>query len=292
MVIGPALSSALQKALGQPALKISKTQPIGGGDIAAAYRLETSRGPLFLKSGPLSYRPLFEAEADGLEALADTSTPVPRVIFLGKVDRYAALVQPWQSLSGPPDWERAGRMLAALHSHQSAEHFGWRRDNFIGTTPQINTPSHCWQHFFLNQRLGYQYGCAASNRAPKGVLKKLDRLIERGGVLLSSRPPVSLLHGDLWRGNIGFNEAGAPMLYDPAVYLGDSEADLAMTGLFGGFSDRFYGAYRELRPLPSDYRQRHTLYNLYHLLNHFNLFGTSYLSSVEHHLDWLLSEIG
>jgi fructosamine-3-kinase len=265
---------------------------VSGGDIAAAYRLETSHQPLFLKSGPPAYHALFKAEADGLNALAKAGVSVPDVLLLETIADRAVLVLAWCELNGPPDWERAGRMLAMLHNRPAGDRFGWPEDNFIGTTPQINTRIYEWPSFFLTHRLGYQRDRGAANGLPKAMLTKLDRLIERGGALFNEGGITpSLLHGDLWRGNIGFGLDGVPVLFDPAVYIGDAEADLAMSALFGGFGDRFYGAYRELRPKPAGHQQRHTLYNLYHLLNHFNLFGGGYLSGCQRSIDALLSEI-
>jgi len=163
-------------------------------------------------------------------------------------------------------------MLAALHRRQAAR-FGWARDNTIGATPQANGWCESWTMFWRERRLAPQLALAARNGYRIDV-PPVWRLLE------GHEPAPSLLHGDLWSGNAGFLPDGAPVLFDPAVYYGDREADLAMTELFGGFPGEFYCAYNAAWPLASGYQQRKPLYNLYHLLNHLNLFGGGYLTQV------------
>jgi protein-ribulosamine 3-kinase len=184
-----------------------------------------------------------------------------------------------------------GRRLAAMHRH-TAPSYGWTRDNTIGSTPQDNTRMDDWIGFFRERRLRPQYDLAARHGAPCRVMDKGERLMAGlAGLFGGHRPAASLLHGDLWGGNHGYS-AGEPVIFDPAVYYGDREADLAMTELFGGYPADFYAAYREAWPLDPGYALRKTLYNLYHVLNHYNLFGGGYLGQAEHMTERLLAELG
>lgn len=168
-----------------------------------------------------------------------------------------------------------------MHAH-TGNYFGWNRDNTIGSTPQPNTPTQEWIDFWRDRRLGFQLELAARNGLPgecerqgRALLGRLERYFD------GYRPEPSLLHGDLWGGNWGTTPDGVPYIYDPAVYFGDREADLAMTRLFGGFGESFYEGYQAAWPLPPGWERRVPLYKLYHLLNHFNLFGTGYLGQIE-----------
>ena len=192
---------------------------------------------------------------------------------------------------GASSAERLGAQLAQLHRHTGRQH-GWHRDNTIGSTPQINNPDPDWLQFWRERRLGYQLGLAAHRGYGGALQRKGERLsADLGQVLADHVPAPSLLHGDLWSGNYAALSDGRPVIFDPASYYGDRETDLAMTELFGGFSPRFYSAYRDHYPLNEGYRLRKTLYNLYHVLNHANLFGGGYASQAEHMMDDLLSEI-
>ncbi|HWA39449.1 MAG TPA: fructosamine kinase family protein [Burkholderiales bacterium] len=202
------------------------------------------------------------AEVEGLEALRSAGAPVPRVISL----QGDQLVLERLDLGAAPDWPAMGRMLAALHRH-TAPRFGWSSDNWIGLAPQANAWCDDWSDFFLTYRLSPQ---AQRAGIPLPDVKK---------ILQGHRPQASLLHGDLWSGNAGFTPGG-PVIFDPAVYYGDREADLAMTELFGGFPEAFYASYRKELPLDAGYETRKHLYNLYHLLNHLNLFGAGYRGQV------------
>jgi fructosamine-3-kinase len=193
----------------------------------------------------------------------------------GEADGKAFLVLEYLALGRGTDaaFRELGRRLARLHAHHGSE-FGWHRDNFIGLTAQSNTPRAAWTGFWQTERLAPQLALAARN-GHGGELQSLGKqLIDAVPDLLAGRAPApSLLHGDLWDGNAGFVRDGTPVVFDPAVYYGDPEADLAMTELFGGFPQSFYDGYRELRATDQGYRQRRELYNLYHVLNHLNLFG-------------------
>ena len=216
---------------------------------------------------------MYRSEADGLAALRAAGARAPEPISYGVRAGEAFIEMERLALGGRADWPALARMLAALHRH-SAPRFGWETDNWIGLAPQKNGWSEDWIAFWRERRLLPQLERAglASQAAP--LLQKLERFFP------GYRPVPSLLHGDLWHGNAGFTPEG-PVLFDPAVYYGDREADLAMTQLFGGFPRTFYEAYREAWPLDAGYAMRKELYNLYHLLNHLNLFGESYLAQVQ-----------
>jgi len=185
--------------------------------------------------------------------------------------------------------ELLGRQLAALH-RVTHTRFGWHRDNTIGSTPQINTQKNDWVTFYREQRLRYQLELAAENGYGGSLQRRGEQLLERlPAFFISYRPRPSLLHGDLWGGNHAALTDGTPVIFDPAVYYGDREADLAMTELFGGFGSGFYSAYRAAWPLDPGYRVRKDLYNLYHVLNHLNLFGGGYRGQAEQMVDRLLA---
>lgn len=204
---------------------------------------------------------------DGLRALGAV-VRVPRILDHGP----DFILLERLDLRRDGDWSALAQMLATLH-RETGPRFGWHRDNWIGGTPQINTWHDDWADFFLECRLRPQ--------ASRAGLELPDlRLLE------NHRPQPSLLHGDLWSGNAGFIDEG-PVIFDPAVYYGDREADLAMTELFGGFPREFYSAYRKIYPLDAGYETRKHLYNLYHLLNHLNLFGSGYLAQVQRTLGLL-----
>ena len=177
-----------------------------------------------------------------------------------------------------------------MHRH-TQDRFGWHRDNTIGSTPQPNEKNSDWVVFWQQQRLGFQLELAAQNGIADSLREQGQRLIEVLPSFFSNyRPAPSLLHGDLWSGNYAMDTAGHPVIYDPAVYYGDREADLAMTELFGSLPQQFYSAYEEAWPIDAGYSVRKTLYNLYHILNHFNLFGGGYSSQAGHMIKSLLSE--
>jgi protein-ribulosamine 3-kinase len=208
---------------------------------------------------------MFAAEFEGLRVLRAAGVRAPEPYLCG--DAFIEMER--LQLGARADWRAVARMLADLHRHTN-DRFGWGSDNWIGLAPQKNAWSDGWPAFFLDYRLKPQAtraGLALGFSSVEGLFK-------------SYKPVPSLLHGDLWSGNVGFTPDG-PVLFDPAVYYGDREADLAMTELFGGFPEEFYRAYNELFPVHSGYRVRKHLYNLYHLLNHLNLFGSGYLGQVK-----------
>ena len=232
----------------------------------------------------------FAAEVDGLGALADAGARVPVPLCHGEDGENAFLVLEYLEIRGSGDYAALGRTLAHVHSVRG-EFFGWRRDNYIGTTPQRNRRSSSWSDFWRDARLVPQLELDRERDVGPGLLRKGEQLLAALPRLLAGHAPApSLLHGDLWSGNAGFLAGDEPVLFDPAVYWGDREADLAMTELFGGFPPDFYSAYSEIAPLDRGYATRKTLYNLYHVLNHANLFGGSYASQAERMIAELLAQ--
>jgi fructosamine-3-kinase len=269
---------------------------IAGGSISRALLVRHGSRRYFVKLNAGSRADLFAAEADGLAALAACPTlRVPRVFGHGVGGGEAFLVLEYlvlQPLRDRAQGVAAGHSLAALHRMQGAQ-FGWSRDNFIGSTPQHNTAQRTWPLFFARQRLLPQLQLAKANGQPARLIASGERLAGKlPALFVDHQPPPSLLHGDLWSGNAATDESGMLTLFDPAVHFGDREADLAMSELFGGFPDSFYAAYREAWPLADGFEQRKTVYNLYHVLNHLNLFGGGYLGQAERMIARLLAELG
>ncbi len=273
-----AIRTALADA-GQDVRADAAPQPVGGGDISAAWRVATDSGAVFLKTGPASSLDMFSAEAEGLEALAAPGAiRVPRVVTCGASNGCAFVALEWLDFGRPGGntETRLGEQLAALH-RCTADRFGWHRDNTIGLTPQHNDASDDWIHFFREHRLGFQLRLAADNGFTGALQDQGAELMQcLPGLFESYSPEASLLHGDLWGGNWG-SCGGEPVIFDPAVYYGDRESDLAMTRLFGGFGRNFYAAYEATWPLHPGHSERCDLYQLYHVLNHLNLFGSGYL---------------
>jgi fructosamine-3-kinase len=290
----PSISQQVQDASGINLLTDS-ARPVGGGCINSAYVLSGQQNgcaqQFFIKTNTASGLAMFEAEAEGLQALLDShSLRVPTPICSGVTGQHAYLLMEYVALSGTGAAAQLGSQLAALHQNQHAQ-FGWHRDNTIGSTPQHNPWAADWLTFWAKQRLGAQLTLAAQNGAGRALLDRGEKLLAALPSFFSDYQPVpSLLHGDLWSGNYAFDEQGQPVIFDPATYFGDRETDLAMTELFGGFSANFYAAYNAAWPLDAGYATRKTLYNLYHILNHFNLFGGGYLSQAQGMIDRLLSE--
>ncbi len=264
---------------GIPVRDGTTARPVGGGDISAAWQLETRDGDIFLKTGSASSFDMFAAEAEGLAELdAANAVRVPEVLAEGQHAGDAFLALEWLPLEQPgTNSERLlGEQLATMH-RSVKDQFGWHRDNTIGLTPQLNNWSGDWLQFFTEFRLGYQLQLAAENGFSGELQKEGARVLRRLPTLFDEYSPVaSLLHGDLWGGNWSSCK-GAPVIFDPAVYFGDRETDLAMTHLFGGFGAAFYDAYEAAWPLAPGNRERMQLYQLYHVLNHLNLFGGAYL---------------
>lgn len=272
-----------------------REQSVGGGCINTAHVLEDDGRRYFVKLNVAARLAMFTAEALGLaEILRANAIRAPAPVCYGTAGDQAYLVLEHITLGHgtPASQELLGQQLAAMH-RVTRPRYGWTRDNTIGATPQSNTECDGWVEFWRTQRLGFQLQRAAGNGYRGRLQDQGEQLMTALPVLLSGyTPSAALLHGDLWSGNYGFDEYGAPVIFDPALYYGDRETDLAMTELFGGFSPHFYHAYQEAYPLDAGYRQRKTLYNLYHVLNHLNLFGGGYLHQAEHLIGHLLSELG
>lgn len=261
-------------------------RPVSGGDISAAWRI----GDIFLKTGPESSLDMFSAEAEGLAELgAAGAVRVPGVVACNRVTGTAFIATEWLDFGrATRETEaRLGRRLARLHQ-VTRDRFGWHRDNTIGLTPQHNDWSDDWVKFFQERRLGFQLELAAKNGFTGSLQAQGVRLLKRLPVFFEGHAPrPALLHGDLWGGNWG-SCGGEPVIFDPAVYYGDPEADLAMTRLFGGFGAAFYEAYAELMPPAAGSHNRSDLYQLYHVLNHLNLFGSAYLGRAQELIGRLL----
>ena len=264
---------------------------MAGGCINEAQQLDTDRGPVFLKRNRAEMAELFRAEARGLTLLAP-HIRVPDVLANGVIDDSAYLLLEWLDVRPGGDDARLGERLAELHQ-QTAEAFGLDHDNHIGATPQLNGWSTDWVRFWGERRLAPQLQRATERGLDTGTIDAGQRLIEAlPAFLCAYRPRPALIHGDLWGGNHGFLADGTPVLFDPAAYYADREAELAMTELFGGFAPGFRASYHAAWPLDPGYSGRRPLYNLYHVLNHYNLFGGSYGRQADGMIQRLLAEAG
>lgn len=255
-------------------------RPVGGGDISAAWRVRTADNSVFLKTGPADSLAMFQAEADGLRELQKAgAVRVPNVLGCISSATECMLALEWIDfeLADSAAEIMLGQQLAQQHRY-CAERFGWHKDNTIGSSPQRNLWNDDWVEFLTEDRLGFQLELAAKNGFTGELQVAGAALCKNLGQYFAGYwPEASLLHGDLWGGNWAAAE-GAPVIFDPAVYYGDREADIAMTKLFGGIGASFYDAYEEAWPLAAGSEQRILLYQLYHVLNHLNLFGGSYLN--------------
>ncbi|MGA7178889.1 MAG: fructosamine kinase family protein [Thiobacillaceae bacterium] len=291
MQCSQAIASAISKSTGQE-FSIARSRPLGGGCINASRLIEGHGQRYFVKLNQAKRVDMFIAESAGLEEILHTAAiRVPTPIAYGESAGEAFLVLEYLEMSGRSSGARLGRNLAAMHRH-TASQFGWKLDNTIGSTHQPNPWTDNWINFFRDYRLTHQLRLAAQNGYKGSLQRKGESLLANLHAFYCDYQPVpSLLHGDLWGGNAATLSSGEPVIFDPAVYYGDREADLAMTELFGGFSADFYAAYGEAWPLDEGYPVRKTLYNLYHILNHANLFGGGYAYQSESMIDRLLAEI-
>ncbi|HEX7971407.1 MAG TPA: fructosamine kinase family protein [Thiobacillus sp.] len=304
------LAAAISRTLEGTPFEVSHAQAIHGGDISQAFRLDGGTRSFFVKVQPAARLGMFEAEAAGLTELAAAqAVRVPQPVCHGIAAGQAFLVLEYLRLQPHGDAAQLGRQLAQQH-RVSAPQFGWVRDNWIGATPQPNTGCEGWVDFWRSQRLGFQLQLAAEN-GYGGALQRdgATLLADLDAFFAGYVPARSLLHGDLWGGNHGYladgtydlscpsgrrkseYPCGTPVIFDPAVYFGDRECDLAMSELFGGFAPGFYAAYREAWPLDAGYAVRKMLYNLYHVLNHANLFGDGYVAQAQRMTAQLLAHI-
>ncbi len=265
-------------------------RPVAGGDISDAWCANAADRPVFLKTGPASAFAAFAAEAQGLRELAAASAlRVPQVLGCIRSGNEALLALEWLEfeLASPQTERLLGARLAALH-RVCSDRFGFHSDNTIGATPQLNQWSKDWVGFYAEQRIRFQLNLAARNGFDGALQVDGHRLAENVCHFFKDYwPEASLLHGDLWGGNWGACN-GEPVIFDPAVYYGDREADIAMTKLFGGFGRDFFAAYEDAWPLDAGNEARVALYQLYHVLNHLNLFGSAYLGRAESLIKTLL----
>jgi fructosamine-3-kinase len=264
----------------------------GGSSFHETWRLDLGRTRFFVKINTPEHAAMLDAEADGLRALgAANAVRVPTPLACGVAGGYAYLALEWLEFDRGGRDAALGRALAQLH-RTTAPRFGGPRPNTIGTTPQDNTWSDDWAVFFRDRRIAPQLELAA-RQGHRGTLQDDgERLLAAIPELLAGHTLApSLLHGDLWSGNAAALATGEPAIFDPAVYYGDREADVAMTELFGGFGRDFHAAYRDAWPLSPGHEMRRTLYNLYHVLNHLNLFGGGYRAQAEAMMGRLLSEV-
>jgi len=299
------LAPWLQQQLGEDSpVELVAQCPVGGGCIHRAWQLELADGRRwFLKSNGAEALPLLLAEAEGLRALARWARPpllVPAPLGVGLLAGQALLLLPWLVFRGvgiassatSDGWFGFGAGLAAMHrasaeAGESQGRFGWGRDNLIGSSPQINRWDNDWVRFFVDCRLAPQLRWAAQQGRPQRGSQQLLESLPHW--LASHQVQPALVHGDLWSGNAALLAGGGGALFDPAVYWGDREVDLAMAQLFGGFPKAFFTGYTSCWPLEPGYQERVTMYNLYHQLNHANLFGGGYWAQAQGSIDDLLS---
>ncbi len=269
-------------------------QSVSGGCINQAFSLSdrTSKfsPKFFVKTNTAIRVGMFEAEAIALNQIYHTQTiQVPKSICWGVTSGTSYLVLEWVEFGQNSNWSQLGQNLAALHQVTSNSGFGWDQQNTIGSTPQINNWQSSWSDFWLEHRLLSQLKLARK-KGFKAIASDQELRSQIPKFFQTYTPQPSLVHGDLWSGNMGFDQLGKPIIFDPALYFGDREVDIAMTELFGGFPPQFYQAYNQAFPLDSGYKSRKTLYNLYHILNHFNLFGGSYGSSAQRMITEIMSK--
>jgi fructosamine-3-kinase len=279
------IDSHISQVIGEK-FQQSQRRSISGGCINQGYVISAQKH-YFVKLNQASQVGMFEAEALGLQQMFDTATiRVPKPICYGISGNSSYIVLEWLEINGAnQSWEEMGRKLAAMHKTTN-DRFGWDMNNTIGSTPQINTWADNWVEFYTQHRLKFQFQLA---RRRGGNFPQADKLLAATPQLLGNHEvQPSLVHGDLWGGNAGWIEE-EPVIFDPATYFGDREVDIAMTELFGGFPASFYRGYNQVFPLSPGYEDRKILYNLYHIINHFNLFGGSYESQANRMISQLLA---
>ncbi len=288
-----AVAAAIAECTGIP-FNSYMASPVGGGSIHGAWHLRDGVRHYFVKTNDIAAAPMFAAEARGLQALSAAGVVrTPTFVTRGSTDSQAFLVLEYLDLEAldQQGGVQLGEALAQLH-RTSGESFGWPEDNFIGATLQRNATHASWPHFFGDRRLRPQLQLALKKGMDRTLVAKGEAVIERcGGLFIDYRPAASLLHGDLWSGNAAQTGNGTPVIFDPASYHGDRETDIAMAELFGGFPASFHAAYRAAWPLDPGYETRKPLYNLYHILNHFNLFGSAYLGQAQRMIEGLLKAL-
>lgn len=265
--------------------------PISGGCINQNYAISNSKITYFVKLNQPSQQSMFTAEMLSLQQIYNTKTiRVPKPICWGITKTSSYIVLEWLNLTNGnhQSWTEMGRKLAAMHKITTKQGFGWNTNNTIGSTPQINNFHASWPEFYTQNRLNHQLQLAKKGGQNFPHTAKLLAAIPQLFADYQTQP--SLVHGDLWRGNVSFTNENEPVIFDPATYFGDREVDIAMTELFAGFPSAFYQSYQEVFPLDQGYETRKTLYNLYHILNHFNLFGSNYSSQANQMIEKILQQ--
>ncbi len=269
-------------------------RPVSGGCINSSFLVGSKDLQIFVKINLRKHLTMFEAEAAGLSSIANAEAILsPEALCTGSSREVAFIAMQAINLQGTASatsYRTFGRQLAKMHRYHQPR-FGASADNTIGLTPQHNPWSNNWFDFWRKHRLGFQLDLACQNHAPSSLIDDGLRLNENFETLFDQQPQAACLHGDLWQGNWAFNESGEVVIFDPAHYFGDRETDIAMTALFGRAHADFYAAYQECYPLDDGYAVRETFYNLYHILNHFNLFGGGYASQAHDMVQTLLSEL-
>lgn len=285
------VEQSISEAIGEP-FSINDHQGTSGGCINESWIITGEKHEFFIKCNRPERLDMFIAEAEGLNALASTETiRVPQPVCWGSGEDRAYIVMESIRMHGAEDARQFGQQLAQMHLARQAQ-FGWHRGNTIGSTAQVNGWQDSWIEFWRHQRLGYQLILAKHKGIAPVVIDKGELVKDKFPALFTGREvKPSPLHGDLWSGNWSSDAAGNAVIFDPAFYYGDHEADLAMMELFGSPGHGFQAAYREVFPIDPGYPVRRDLYNLYHVLNHFNLFGGGYAGQAERLMDKLLAEL-
>ncbi|MAI63364.1 MAG: fructosamine kinase family protein [Alteromonas sp.] len=285
------ISEHISQATGQ-FFNCRRAEPVSGGDTHKSFVIRDETHRYFVKTRRYDDTQQLQHEAEGLDALAETnSIQVPQVICQGVTKNeepnmeYLVLCYKRFVVPQPTDYFQLGEMLAKLHAVNAHTSYGWPHDNFIGASVQTNGRSASWADFFAEKRIGSMLERLIANNIWRISDNEAQDLIEYTRRLLSlHQPHPSLLHGDLWHGNIGFSKKG-PVIFDPAVYVGDAETDLAMAELFGGFPESFFEGYSSHTSLEKNYQQRKPIYQLYHILNHGLLFGAHYIVQAKQIID-------
>lgn len=254
---------------------------ISGGDTHSSFKISNDKKRFFVKINSPDTLPQFEAEIDGLSYLNKTELFfVPHPICSGIIENKSYLVLEYISMQEgtKDDWFTFGQQLARMHQQWTSDTYGWHINNFIGLTPQLNTPCQSWAEFFVEYRIRYLMKMLQKQGYSIADINDTCKCIS--SLLHGHTPQSSLVHGDLWSGNVAFHKAH-PVLFDPAIYYGDRETDIAMTELFGGFNASFYKGYNATYPLDEEYKLRKPIYQFYHILNHALLFGGHYLENAK-----------
>jgi len=284
-MINQGLKNTLEKKLNESGAvsgKIIQLLTVGGGDINEAYSIQTNQKNYFIKlNQPDRYPGMFEAEKKGLELLLDKSDfSIPQPLLVGEFPEYRFILMEWVEMQSHGNWQLFGRTLAALHKRTNTQ-FGLDNQNYIGSLFQDNSFELSWSEFYINRRLHPLCKKAFDKgQLERTTLKAFENLYRRLDEIYPVEPPA-LLHGDLWGGNRAFTSDEKPCIYDPAVYYGHREMDLAMTRLFGGFPDEMYRAYHQNYPLEPGWEERIPIGQLYPLLVHVILFGGGYAGQVD-----------